>query len=141
MSEIKKLNRKTRKLLTMERMNHPKANVERIYLPRQIGGRGLTQLELTYKTTTVGLNVYLEQTEDPLLKLVHRVEKNKKLYSVVKDVSKIKNELGESDLARKYHESITKFAKRVKQETKKRYRRRCNMFWKKNRCMVNTQRE
>ena len=42
MSEIKKLDRKTRKLLTMERMNHPKAEVRRIYRPRQTGGRGLT---------------------------------------------------------------------------------------------------
>ena len=75
------------------------------------------------------------------MKLVHQLEKNKKLYSVVKDASKIKNELGESDLARKYHESITKFAKRVKQETKKSYRRRCNKFGKKNRCMVKIQQE
>ena len=42
MSEIRKMDAKTRKLLTMERMNHPKADVERLYLPRKSGGRGLT---------------------------------------------------------------------------------------------------
>ena len=35
-------------------MNHPKAGVERMSLPREGGGRGLTQLELVFKTTTVG---------------------------------------------------------------------------------------
>ena len=48
MSEIRKLDTKTRKLLTMERMNHPKADMERMYLPREGGGRGLTQLELVF---------------------------------------------------------------------------------------------
>ena len=55
MSEIRKMDRKTRKMFTMERMNHPKADVERIYIPREMGSRGLTQLELAYKATTVGL--------------------------------------------------------------------------------------
>ena len=63
------------------------------------------------------------------MKLVHQIEKNKKLNSVVKDASKIKNELGESDLARKYHESITKFAKRVKQETKKKLQKKMQQVW------------
>ena len=34
MEEIGKLDRKTRKLLTMERMHHPRAYVDRMYLPR-----------------------------------------------------------------------------------------------------------
>ena len=65
-------------------MNHPKTDVERIYLPREMRGRGLAQLELAYKTTTVGLNVYLEQTDDKLLKLVYQHDKNKQdaLWSV-----------------------------------------------------------
>ena len=119
MSEIRKIDRKTRKMFTMERMNHPKADVERIYLPREMGGRGLTQLELAYKTTTVGLNVYLEQTDDKLLKLVYQHDKNKKLYSETNDARKFINELEVLNLSRKDHEPITKFPKRVKQETKK----------------------
>ena len=46
LSEIKKLDTKTRKLLTLGKMNHPKADVDRLYLPRVNGGRGLTQVEL-----------------------------------------------------------------------------------------------
>ena len=42
MIKIKRLDTKTRKLLTIHRMYHPKAEVNRIYLPKRIGGRGLT---------------------------------------------------------------------------------------------------
>ena len=34
MSEIKRLDTKTRKLLTLSKMHHPKADVDRLYLPR-----------------------------------------------------------------------------------------------------------
>ena len=129
MSEIKKMDRKTRKMLTIERMNHPKADVERIYLPRQVGGRGLTQLELAYKTTTMGLNVYLEQTEDKLLKLVHKHVNNKKLYSVSKDASKIKSKSEVHNLSRNDSEPITKFAKRIKQETKENLQKKMRQTW------------
>ena len=129
MSEIRKMDRKTRKMFTMERMNHPKADVERIYLPREMGGRGLTQLELAYKTTTVGLNVYLEQTDDKLLKLVYQHDKNKKLYSQTNDARKFINELEVLNLSRKDHEPITKFPKRVKQETKKNLQKKMRQTW------------
>ena len=39
MSELKRLDRKTRKLLTIRRMHHPKADVNRMYLPRRINWR------------------------------------------------------------------------------------------------------
>ena len=49
----------TRKVLTMYKMHHPKSDVERLYLLRSKGGRGVVQLELSYKTTTIGLDKYL----------------------------------------------------------------------------------
>ena len=87
---VSPIGNKTGKMFAMDRMNHPKADVKRIYLPREMG---LTQLELAYKITTEGPNVYLEQTDDKLLKLMHQHDKNKKLYSVTKDACKIINEL------------------------------------------------
>ena len=41
LTEIKKVDTKIRKLLTMHRMHHPKSDVNRLYLPRKEGGRGL----------------------------------------------------------------------------------------------------
>ena len=83
LEQIRKLDRKTRKLLTMERMHHPIADVDRMYLPRNKGGRGLIQLEIAYKTATIGLDAYLNATKnDPLLVIAKEHEKDKKKYSV-----------------------------------------------------------
>ncbi|CAH3140152.1 unnamed protein product, partial [Porites evermanni] len=45
-------------------MHHPKSDVDRLYLPRTEGGRGLVQLRLSYKTTTIGLDKFLQETHD-----------------------------------------------------------------------------
>jgi hypothetical protein len=47
--EIKKINRKTRKILTMYKMHHPKTDIDRLYVKRKEGGRGLAQIEAAYK--------------------------------------------------------------------------------------------
>ena len=41
--ELQKLDWKTRKLLTIHGQHHPKADVDRLYVPRKQGGRGLMQ--------------------------------------------------------------------------------------------------
>ena len=110
-------------------MHHPKADVERMYLPRKIGGRGLTQLEMAYKTTTVGLNTYLQKTEDALLTLVYQHERNKKLYSVQKEAEKYVREINIPEVIRKENEKITNFAKRTKQEAKKWTQKRLIETW------------
>ena len=53
LEEIKRIDRKIRKLMTLNRMHHPKADVSRMYIPRKEGGRGMINLEMTYKTTTI----------------------------------------------------------------------------------------
>ena len=62
-SELKKLDTNTRKLLNMYKMLHPKADVERLYIPRKDGGRGLNDVETAFKTATMGLDHYLEHKE------------------------------------------------------------------------------
>ena len=44
-SELKKIDTKTRKLLNMHKMLHPKADVERLFIPRKDGVRGLIEVE------------------------------------------------------------------------------------------------
>ena len=48
----------------MERMHHPRADVDRMYLPRNKGGRGLIQLEIAYKIATIGLDAYLNAAKN-----------------------------------------------------------------------------
>ena len=62
-SELKKVDTKTRKLLNMHKMLHPKVNVERRYIPRKDGGNGLIDVETAFKTETTGLDYYLRDKE------------------------------------------------------------------------------
>ena len=48
--ELRKLDRKTRKLLTINRAFHPQADVDRLYLKRATGGRGLLPYLPMYST-------------------------------------------------------------------------------------------
>jgi len=46
--ELQNLDRKTRKLLTIHGQHHPKADVDRLYVPRKQGGMGLMHLEAAH---------------------------------------------------------------------------------------------
>ena len=58
-SEVAELDRKTRKTLTMYHALHPKSDVDRLYLPRQMGGRGLKQVRATIHAEQQSLNKYI----------------------------------------------------------------------------------
>ena len=73
-----------------------------------------TNIETTYKTTTT----YLENLDDPLLKLVNQHEQSRKSYLIKKYSDKFKKELNVEEIARKNNKSVTKLAKRVKQHAK-----------------------
>jgi len=98
-------------------MHHPKSDVDRLYIPRSRGGRGMIQLELSYKTSTIGLCKYLESTQDWMLKLVNLHEQNKKLHSVTKESHKFSREL-DLDLQNDEEVIPTIIAKKTKQKAK-----------------------
>ena len=56
--EIKQIDRKTRKMLTMYKMDHPKADIDRLYVKRK-RGRGLVQVEAAYKAEIINIAEYL----------------------------------------------------------------------------------
>ena len=43
--ELKQMNQRTRKLMTMHKAWHPRHDVDRVYIPRKEGGRGLATIE------------------------------------------------------------------------------------------------
>jgi hypothetical protein len=55
---IKQIDRKTRKRLTMYKMHHPKADIERLYVKRREVGRGLVQVEAAYKREIIDNEEY-----------------------------------------------------------------------------------
>ena len=58
--ELKDMDIKTRKILTMNGIFHKKSNVDRLYLRRAEGGRGLISIEDCVKMEICGLKDYLD---------------------------------------------------------------------------------
>ena len=70
LDEIQDLDRMTRKQLCMNQMLAMKADVDRIYLPCQEGGRSFMNLEREYKATMIGLQTYLTNKDDVQIQAV-----------------------------------------------------------------------
>ncbi|XP_077972208.1 uncharacterized protein LOC144427222 [Styela clava] len=71
-NNLEKLDRKSRKLLTMYGMLHPRGDVDRLYLPRQMGGRGLMSVEDCVQAEKKSMTEYAKNSEDILMKAVYR---------------------------------------------------------------------
>lgn len=57
-SAIERMDRKTRRLLTMNGMQHPRVDVDTLYIKRRDGGRRLVELQHAYCAAIVGLSEY-----------------------------------------------------------------------------------
>ena len=78
-TELMKLDRKTKKILTTHKFHHPKSNINRLYIPRKLGGRGLIGVVDCHRQECSALAKYIQDTEDPLIKIALKVESKKKL--------------------------------------------------------------
>ena len=61
------IDRKTRKLFTMYAALHPKSDVDRLYIPRKEGERGLMSIEDCVELAIRGLVVYVHGSEERLI--------------------------------------------------------------------------
>ena len=68
--ELRDLDIKTRKMMTMNGCLHPRGNVARLYLPRKEGGRGLISCEECVNLETKSLSIYIKKSEEWMLKFV-----------------------------------------------------------------------
>ena len=57
--EIRQIDINTRKLLTMTRSFHPNSDVDRIYMSRAKGGRGLRSIRTLYESRIISLRQHL----------------------------------------------------------------------------------
>jgi hypothetical protein len=74
--EIQKLDRKTRKMLTIHGQHHTRADIDCLCVPRKEGGRGLMYVEGAYIAETLNLVEYVENKEDPLIRIVRTHQHN-----------------------------------------------------------------
>ena len=66
-SELQGTDRKTRKFFSIYRALHPKSDVDRLYIPRKEGGRGLISIEDCVELAIRGLEVYVHGNEEILI--------------------------------------------------------------------------
>jgi len=59
-------------MLTMYKMHHPKTDIDRLYVKRKEGGRGLVQIEVAYEAEIINIAEYLNTNykEDKFLNVV-----------------------------------------------------------------------
>jgi hypothetical protein len=69
-AELQKLDQKTGKLLTIHGQHHPRADVDRLYVPRKQRGRDLMRLEAAHAVQITKLVEYVERKEDPPIQVV-----------------------------------------------------------------------
>ena len=61
----------------MHGMLHPKSDVDRIYIARKEGGRGLIEIETAFKVAIAGLDYYLENKNTLSSSMIIMHEKTK----------------------------------------------------------------
>ena len=73
--DVKRMDVRMRKILTMNGALHPRSNVDRLYLKRNEGGRGLLSVEECVKAEAKGLWEYINNKEELMLKEVCKEKK------------------------------------------------------------------
>jgi hypothetical protein len=76
-TEIRELDIRMRKLLLHKRIRGPQESIERLYLPKEFGGRGFFSFELIYNMAKILSAVYLCLTNDQMLQKVFQRERAK----------------------------------------------------------------
>ncbi|KAI5748311.1 hypothetical protein M8J77_024164 [Diaphorina citri] len=123
-AEIRKMDRQTRKLLTMYGALHPRADVDRLYIPRKEGGRGLLGIEASYIIATEGLKNYLKlKCRETYLGMVYR-----HLYSANDTNDTEEDDLSDNDA--QSQEPETKTVKRIKDKMKQENKEERIKTWK-----------
>lgn len=87
-AELARMDTKTRKILTIYGMHHPKACVNRLYLPRCEGGRGLQSIAQCVEEDKRSLADYIKNSKERIL-------------SKVKDANLIKSEGNKKEFKKK----------------------------------------
>ncbi len=134
-SKLNAVNRFEKAMLTMENMYHQ--NLMSIgWTYQDLKEGGLIQLELTFKTTNIGLDTYLTSTEDTMiLQIVEHHEDRNKIFSIKKEAAKFKQELNLSENTTNRKWNNNQVRPQSKREIKATRPARCIRPEKKSQCM------
>ena len=65
--ELKQMDQRTRKLMTMHKALHPRDDVDRLYVSRKEGGRGLASIEDSVDASIQRLEGYIRKNDGGLI--------------------------------------------------------------------------
>ena len=74
--ELKQMDQRARKLMTMHKALHPRDNVDRLYVTRKEGGRGLASIEDSVDASIQRLEDYIEKHEWGLITAIRKDNDN-----------------------------------------------------------------
>ncbi|KAI5756063.1 hypothetical protein M8J77_021702 [Diaphorina citri] len=131
--EIKKLDRKTRKILTINQSLHPRADVDRIYIPRKDGGRGLRMIEQVHEVAILGLAKYIKEKENDYLIKFLKDNQDNTSKNIIKKAEKIEREYTTSSEGDNNRGELKKRIKAYKNEIKEQQKARLMNNWKSKR--------
>ena len=134
---MKKIDTKTRNLLKMHNMLHPKVDVERLYIPRKDGERGLIDVKTAFKTVTIGLDHYLKHKEGQYPKKVLEHEQSTTKNSISKNATnKFKREVTMPEIESREDNSASENGTALKHMFKSKMKSMKEEKWKNNSCMA-----
>ena len=93
-TELNELDMIVKRVLREERMHGLQCSDERLYLPREIGGRGLKSFKTVYEETKVRIVCYMCKSNDAAIINTWERELSKENYSLPKEVINIYKEIG-----------------------------------------------
>ena len=94
-TELEELDRNTRNLLKTNKIMHKQSSVERLYLPRKEGGRGLLNITKLYKRCIINTFHYISNSPEVLLKAVLTWSSGRKQKALQHKAERYCNEIGE----------------------------------------------
>ena len=74
--ELKQMDQRTRKLMTMHKALHPADDVDRLYVSRKYGGRGLASIEDSVDTSIQRLKDYIQKHKGGFIKATRNETEN-----------------------------------------------------------------
>jgi len=82
----------------MYKMHHPKTDIDRLYVKRKEGGRGLVQIEAVCKAEIINIAEYVntDYKEDQFVNIIKSQESTQpNMNSIIKKAAKITEELSQ----------------------------------------------
>ena len=78
MTELKRLDKETRKIVVENGGKHPSGSTAILYMPREKGGKGLRSIGEEYKVTKIKAAMKLYRNCDPAMAMVREFEEGAK---------------------------------------------------------------